>query len=90
MLVKSEHVRWLRRERLTSLLISRQLAEIGSFKARTTRSTQPTKNCVRHARKMGRRTVSGGAKKSKGAGKERRAMPHEAGPLKLNDSIFVS
>jgi len=57
-----------------------------SFKARNTRSKQPTNNYVRHARKMGRRTVSGGAKKPKKTGgnvvrnpptfiKEKRAMP---------------
>jgi len=57
-----------------------------SFKARNTRSKQSTDNYVQHVRKMGRRTVSGGAKKPKKAGgnfvrkpptftKEKRAMP---------------
>ena len=57
-----------------------------SFKARNTRSKPPTDNYVQHARKMGRRTVSGGAKKPKKTGgnfvrklptfiKEKRAMP---------------
>ena len=39
-----------------------------SFKARNTRSKQSTDNYVRQARKMGRRTVSGGAKKPKKTG----------------------
>ena len=57
-----------------------------SFKARVTRSKQSTDNYVRHARKTGRMTVSGGAKKPKKTGgnfvrkpptfiKEKRAMP---------------
>ena len=39
-----------------------------SFKARVTRSKQPTNNYLRHARKSGRMTVSAGAKKPKKTG----------------------
>ena len=38
------------------------------FKARVTRSKQPTNNYLRHARKSGRMTVSAGAKKPKKTG----------------------
>ena len=71
-----------RRKRLTpaglNVAFSKTDGTAISFKARVTRSKQPTNNYVQHARKTGRMTVSGGAKKPKKTGgfiKEKRAMP---------------